>query len=95
MNTIPKEGFIDILEKLARGSLTEKTTLVSLKYSVGFYKMLCDKNCVREDNGDILVEKMEKKILKNEIDIEYLNQTLKPDCEYILEDDEIVFEKWP
>ena len=33
---------------------------------MGFYKMLCDKNCIREDNGDVLVEKMEKKLLKNE-----------------------------
>ena len=73
MNTMPKDSFIDILEKLARGSLTEKTTLVSQKFSMGFYKMLCDKNCIREDNGDVLVEKMEKKLLKNEIDIEYLN----------------------
>jgi hypothetical protein len=53
--------------------------------------MLLDKGCVRPENGDVLLDKMEKKIRKNEIDIEYLNQTLKPDSEYILYDDDINF----
>jgi len=34
-----------------------------------------------------LAEKFEKKLTKNDIDIEFLNQILKPDCEYVLEDD--------
>lgn len=92
--TVAKEDFISTLEKLARGSFTERQTLVSGKYSLGFYKMLVDKHCVREENGDVIMDKMEKKILKAEIDIEYLNQTLKPDCEYILDDDDVTFEKW-
>jgi len=50
--------------------------------------MLLEKGCIKEENGDIIVERMEKKIKKNEIDIEYLNQTLKPDCEFILDDDD-------
>lgn len=53
--------------------------------------MLVDKGCVKPENGDIIVERMEKKIKKNEIDIEYLNQTLKPDCEFILDDDDVNF----
>ena len=35
--------------------------------------MLIDKNCIRQENGDIIMDKMEKKIMKAEIDIEYLN----------------------
>ena len=81
------------MEKTARGSFTEMQTLVSVKYSRGFYKMLANKNCTREENGEVIADKMEKKLLKNEIDIEYLNQTLKPECEFILDDDEIYFDK--
>jgi hypothetical protein len=35
--------------------------------------MLIDKGCVKPENGDIIIDRMEKKIKKNEIDIEYLN----------------------
>jgi hypothetical protein len=35
--------------------------------------MLVDKGCVNEENSDIIVERLEKKIRKSEIDIEYLN----------------------
>ena len=35
--------------------------------------MVKDKNCIREENGDIIIDKLEKKLIKNEIDIEYLN----------------------
>lgn len=53
--------------------------------------MLVDKGCTKE-NGDILIDRLRKKLKKKEIDIEYLNQTLKADCEYILEDDDINFD---
>ena len=36
---------------------------------------------------EISMEKMQKKMTKGDIDIEYLNQTLKNDCEYVLEDE--------
>ena len=55
--------------------------------------MLVDKNCVTDSaDGEIIMDKMEKKLIKKEIDIEYLNQTLKPECEYILDDDDVMFE---
>jgi len=35
--------------------------------------MLVDKNCTKKENGDIFMEKFEKKLAKNEIEIEYIN----------------------
>ena len=40
--------------------------------------MVADKNCTKEDSGEIYMDKFEKKLGKNEIEIEYINQTLKP-----------------
>ncbi len=42
-------------------------------------------------HGDINMERFEKKLSKGEIDVEYLNQTLKPDCEYILDDEKLFY----
>jgi hypothetical protein len=39
--------------------------------------MLSQKNCIDEDSEGILMERFEKKLMKNEIEIEYLNQTLR------------------
>ena len=89
--SILKTEFMDTLEKLARGQFTESPTLISLKYSKGFYQMLVDKGCVKDENGDVIVDKFIRKIKKGEINIEYLNQTLKQDCEFILEDDDVNF----
>jgi hypothetical protein len=97
---------MDTLEKLCRGSFTDDPTIISQKFSQGFYRMLVEKNCtehpietkdlvVQNDRpkwgGDVSVEKFEKKLTKNEIDIEFLNQLLKPDCEFVLDDDELFF----
>lgn len=49
--------------------------------------MLVDKHCV-DGNGNVEIEKVKRKMKKNEIDIEYINQVLKQDCEFILEDDD-------
>lgn len=53
-------------------------TLVSQKFAEKLYKVIEEKNCIQEDTGDIIMEKLEKKLTKNEIDLEYFNQTLKP-----------------
>jgi hypothetical protein len=37
------------------------------------------------------MERFEKMLSKGEIDVEYLNQTLKPDCEYILDDEKLFY----
>ncbi len=72
--------------------LAVQLTIVSLKFAQGFYKMLRDKGCVsEEDEGGIVMERFEKKLLKGEIDVEYLNQTLKADCEFQLDDEDIEF----
>ena len=42
-------------------------------------------------HGDINMERFEKKLSKGEIDVEYLNQTLKADCEYILDDEKLFY----
>ncbi|CDW72151.1 UNKNOWN [Stylonychia lemnae] len=76
--TMSKEDFLDLMEKLVRGSYTESTTLVSERFSELLYQTINDKNCCKEDNGEIQLDKLEKKLLKNEIELEYFNQTLKP-----------------
>ena len=35
------------------------------------------------------MEVLEKKLAKGKIDLEYLNQTLKPDCDYVLDDEDL------
>jgi hypothetical protein len=51
--------------------------------------LLVEKDCTDPATGEIIAEVLEKKLSKNEIDIEYLTQTLKSDSEYILEDDDL------
>ena len=94
------------VELLARGVLTKESTLVSEQFAYGFCKMLEAKDCYihetdkagqdkKEDKlrGTIDMKKFRQKLKRNEIDIEYLNQTLKRDNEFIMEgdDDEDIF----
>jgi hypothetical protein len=37
------------LELLVRGVLTDTPTLVSQKFSMGFYRMIAEKGCIEED----------------------------------------------
>ena len=37
------------------------------------------------------MERLEKKLNKGDIDIEFLNQTLKPDCDFMLDDERLFF----
>ena len=37
------------MEKLARGVLTDTPTLVSHKFSLGFYRMLVEKGCIETE----------------------------------------------
>lgn len=50
--------------------------------------MLKERNILSKQ-GDVMSDKFEKKLRKGDIDIEYLNQTLKEDCNFILDDDDI------
>ena len=90
------------VELLARGMLTQEPTLVSEQFAYGFCKMLEAKDCVyhepeskRQDKkvvdklrGTIDMKKFRNKLKRNEIDLEYLNQTLKRDNEFIMEGDD-------
>ena len=95
-----KDMFHDV-ELLARGILTKESTLVSEQFPYGFCKMLEAKECVFYEpekpgqekinpklKGVIDMKKFRIKLKRNEIDIEYLNQTLKKDNEYIMENDD-------
>jgi hypothetical protein len=42
---ITKKELMEFVEKLARGSMTDCPTLISTRFSEGFYKMLVDKKC--------------------------------------------------
>ena len=46
---------------------------MSEKFAELLYQMIYDKNCTNEENGDIIIDKLEKKLLKNEIEIEFIN----------------------
>ena len=68
-----------LLEKLARGTFTDKRTLISEKFSKAFYEMISQKNCCRE-NGEISSEMLEKLLQSGEINIEYLIFKIKISC---------------
>ncbi len=70
---VPKEAFTDILEKLVRGSLTDTPTLVSDRFSQGFYKMIQAKGCISPEGDEVIMSLFEKKLAKGKIDMEYLN----------------------
>ena len=78
------------MELLARGSFTDDATLVSVNYAKGLYQVLAALNCLSKDEkqlGDIHVSKFKKRIISGALHIEYLNQTLKQDCEFILDEE--------
>ena len=44
-HTIPRVIFSDTLEKLCRGNFTDDSTIISEKFSQGFYRLLVEKGC--------------------------------------------------
>ena len=87
------------LEYLARGVFTEEPTLISDRFAEGFCNMLENKGCIQkskqslkdpENNANDIVDMklFKNKLKRNEIDVEYLNQCLKQDNEYIMEGDD-------
>ena len=63
-------------------------------FGLGFLKKIGTQKTIFEtpvSHGDVNMDLLEKKLKKGEIDVEYLNQTLKPDCEYMLEDERLFF----
>ena len=89
--SIPFNEMFDVLELIARGTFTEESTLISRQFAKGFLEMLRSKDCIFTTKGSeeqIDMKKFKIKLKKNDIDIEYLNQLLKKDNEYILENDD-------
>jgi hypothetical protein len=62
-------------------------TLVSQQFADRFIEMLERKECVIEKGSETFIDmrKFKSKIKKNDIDIEYLNQLLKSDNQYVME----------
>ena len=65
------------------------STLISEQFAIGFLTMLESKQLIFSQLGVEIIDfkKFRIKLKKNEIDIEYLNQLLKSDSEFILEGD--------
>ena len=81
------------MELLARGSFTDKQTLVSVNYARGLYQVFAAQKCLSKKDdktiGQINFNKVKKRLHSEAIHIEYLNQTLKKECEFILDEDQI------
>ena len=78
---------------MARGSFTMDSTLISEKFARGLVDMLIEKGCTARDDSkdgskEIDMKKLRIKLMRNEIDVEYLNQLCKSDSEFILEGDD-------
>ena len=87
---VSRKDFEYRMELLARGSFTDNATLVSVNYAKGLYQVLAALNCLSKDDkqlGDVQVSKFKKRIVSGALHVEYLNQTLKKDCEFMLDED--------
>lgn len=91
---VPQDEFEKRMELLARGSFTDNETLISVNFARGLYQMFAAQGCISKDDkclGEINFHKVKKRLAAESIHIEYLNQTLKKECEFIL-DEEMVAE---
>ena len=81
------------MELLARGSFTDNQTLISVNFAKGFYQMFAACNCLEKKDekfiGHINFNKVKKRLTAEILHIEYLNQTLKKECEFVLDEDMI------
>jgi len=87
---VPQEEFEKRMELLARGSFTDNETLISVNYARGLYQMLAAQTCLSKEDkylGDVNFNKVKKRLNAEAIHIEYLNQTLKKECEFILDEE--------
>ena len=87
---VPQDEFEKRMELLARGSFTDNETLISVNYARGLYQMFAAQGCISKDEkslGEINFNKVKKRLNAEAIHIEYLNQTLKKECEFILDEE--------
>ena len=73
---------LEFLEILARGSMTEGQTLVSKEFALNTLKLFEAEGCLSENGQEVLLEKVEDRLLDGTFDVELLNQTLRVDCFY-------------
>ena len=87
---VPQAEFEQRMELLARGSFTDNETLISINYAHGLYQMFAAQGCLSKEEkslGEINFNKVKKRMSAEAIHIEYLNQTLKKECEFILDEE--------
>lgn len=77
MGLLPKDFYMDFLEKLARGKLTLIQTIVSHSFAQQIVSLLEQRDCINPDTREIIMKTLERKLLDKEIDIEIFNQTLR------------------
>ena len=73
---VPRDEFEERMELLARGSFTDKATLISIRYAKGLYLMFAALDCLsKEENadGEINFTKVKKRLMGEGLHIEYLN----------------------
>ena len=91
--SVSRSEFEERMELLARGRFTEDKTLISINYAKQLYQMFAAVNCLcsdeDENKGDLDLEKVAKRLRTEAINIGYLNQTLKKECEFALDEDMI------
>ena len=81
------------MELLARGRFTDNATLISIKYAKGLYQMIASLKCLgveEKHRGDVNMDKLKKRLEDESLHLEYFNQCLKKECEYILDDEMLV-----
>ena len=87
---INRQQFIDKVELLTRGRFTDQKTLISEKFANGIYLMLVAKGCTsrkEKDYGEIKSSKLRSKLREDVFPIDYFNQMLKKDCEYLVDEE--------
>ncbi len=73
---VGRTDYEDVLEKLARGKITETPTILSNSY-VGFVgRKLAAHECVEIENGRLLIPRLREALLRGEIGIDVFNKPL-------------------
>ena len=82
------DDFVEFMENLARGSMSEEPTAVSINFSKEMMQMMQIEGCVdgKEDKQYIDIKVLRHKIKQEQtIDIDVFNQLLSQNCEFRVE----------
>ena len=78
---IQVEEFKQFIERLARGTISSKPTIVSETFSVDFVTMLKAEGCLADSDTKVNLNRLRERMVKQEaIDVELFNQLLRQDC---------------